>query len=195
MLEWLVQLVSGSPWTYGLLFGVAALDAVFPIVPSEASVIAAGVLASHERLELAGVLGVAAAGAWIGDNTSYLAGRRLGRPIVRRVFSGEKARRRLEWARAQLDERGAYLVVVSRFIPGGRTATTFSAGLVRFPWATRFLPFSAAAAVAWATYAALLGYFGGRVFERSPWYGLLFAFAIAGAITLLVEGYRHLFRG
>ena len=42
----LTDYVSGSPWTYVFLFGIAALDVIFPFVPSETSVILAGVLAS-----------------------------------------------------------------------------------------------------------------------------------------------------
>ncbi|MGH3052491.1 MAG: DedA family protein, partial [Gaiellaceae bacterium] len=62
MFESLTEQVSGSPWTYGFLFAIAALDVVFPIVPSETSVILAGVLASTGDLVLVGVIAVAAAG-------------------------------------------------------------------------------------------------------------------------------------
>jgi membrane protein DedA with SNARE-associated domain len=40
--ESLVEVVTASGWVYPLILGVAALDAVFPLVPSEATVIAAG---------------------------------------------------------------------------------------------------------------------------------------------------------
>ena len=36
--------VSGSDWSYLIVFAIAMLDAFFPVVPSEATVIAAGVL-------------------------------------------------------------------------------------------------------------------------------------------------------
>ena len=39
----------------------------------------------------------------------------------------------------------------------------------------------------WASYAALLGYFGGKQFEDAPWKGLLLAFAIAVSIAGRVE--------
>lgn len=191
MLASLLDLITGSRWTYLILFGVAAADAVFPLVPSEASAIAAGVLAGAGNLDLRAVVGAAAAGAWVGDNVSYLAGRRLGRPLARRFFRKPKAQRRLDWASTQLQRRGGYLIVVARFIPGGRTATTFTAGLVHYPWLRRFLPFSAAAAAIWGTYAALLGYLGGRVFEEHPGYGLLVALALAATITVAVEIVRR----
>ena len=64
-------------------------------------------------------------GAFVGDNTSYALGRYLGRPVQQRVFAGERAQRRLEWAQRFLKERGSYVLIVARFVPGGRTATTF----------------------------------------------------------------------
>jgi membrane protein DedA with SNARE-associated domain len=195
MLESLLDLVTASTWTYAILFGLAAADAVFPVVPSEASVIAAGVLAATDRLDVGLVIAAAAAGAWVGDNTSYVAGRRIGRPIARRFFTRPKALRRLEWARGQLDERGAYLVVIARFIPGGRTATTFTAGLVHYRWLARFGPLTVLAAVIWATYATLVGYLGGRVFVERPVYGLVLAFALAAAVAVAIEVSRRVRHG
>jgi membrane-associated protein len=192
--ESLLDLITASNWTYLVLFGIAALDAFFPVVPSETAVITAGVLAASGRLDLAFVLGSAAAGAWLGDNISYFLGRRVGHPIRRRFFDGERARARLAWARRQLEVRGPPLIVLARFVPGGRTAVTFTAGLVHYPWVTRFLPWSLVAAVAWALYAGLVGYLGGRVFEEEPLYGLLLAFAIAGTVALAYEVVRRLRR-
>jgi membrane protein DedA with SNARE-associated domain len=194
MLESLLELITASRWTYLLLFGLAAADAVFPIVPSEASVITAGVLAATGRLDVELVIAAGAAGAGVGDNVSYLAGRRVGRPLTRRLFDGPKAKRRLDWASDQLEERGAYLVVVSRFIPGGRTATTFTAGLVRYPWLRRFGPLTVVAAVIWASYAALLGYLGGRIFIDRPLLALGVALALAAGVTVAVEVVRRVRR-
>ena len=36
----LVDLVSSSPWTYAVILAIAAIDALIPLVPSEATVIA-----------------------------------------------------------------------------------------------------------------------------------------------------------
>jgi membrane-associated protein len=81
------------------------------------------------------------------------------------------------------------LIIVGRFIPGGRTVVTLSAGTLGYPW-RRFVLFDAIAASIWASYAALLGYVGGHAFEKQPWKGLLLAFAIALAVTGGVELFR-----
>jgi membrane-associated protein len=182
--------VSGSPWTYAFLFGVAALDVIFPLVPSETSVILAGVLASTGDLILFAVILVAAAGAILGDNTAYVIGRTVGDRLVRGFFSGER-RKRIDWAEKQIEERGGYLILVGRFIPGGRTAVTLACGLLEMRW-RRFISFDVAAGLMWASYAALLGYFGGKAFEEQPWKGFTVAFVVALAITGAIELYRWL---
>ena len=192
MFQSIVDAVSGSNWSYLIVFAIAMLDAFFPIVPSEATAIAAGVVAAGSgglRVEL--VIFAAALGAFVGDNISFGIGHFLGARVERRFLSGEKSQKRLKWAQKTLEERGAYLIVVARFIPGGRTATTFTAGFVKtFAW-RRFLRYDAIAAAIWGSYTVLLGYFGGKSFEEQPWKGLLVAFAVALAVTGVVEAVRY----
>jgi membrane-associated protein len=175
-----------SGWAYGIVFLLAFLDALVPIVPSETSVITAGVVASAGDLSLPIVIGVAAAGAFAGDNTAYFVGSRFGRRINERFFRSEKAQKRIKWAHRQVEERGGELIVIARFIPGGRTAVTLSAGTLGYPW-RKFVVFDAVAALIWASYAALLGYFGGRSFDEAPWKGLLLALAIAFGVASAIE--------
>ena len=170
------------------------IDAFFPLVPGETVAITAGVLAGSGQLSLPLCIAVASLGAFAGDNASYGLGTWLGERTVKRLIRGEKARRCFEWAERMLEERGTYLIVVARFIPGGRTAATFSAGYVHsFTW-RRFVVADAIAALIWGHYTVLLGYLGGKAFEEHPWKGLLLAFGIAVAITGGVETVRHLRR-
>jgi membrane-associated protein len=189
--ESIADALSGSNWSYVIVFAIAALDAFFPVVPSETVAITAGVLASAGDMEVLPSMLAAASGAFVGDNISFGIGHFLGEHTVKRWFSGEKAQRRLAWAEGQLEERGAYIITVARFIPGGRTATTFSAGYVEFPW-RRFLMFDAIACAIWGSYTVLLGYFGGETFEEAPWKGLLLAFTVALVVTGLIEAVRYL---
>jgi membrane-associated protein len=188
--ESIVDAVSGSDWSYLVVFAVAAIDAFFPLVPSEATAIAAGVVAGAGGLSVELCILAAATGAFVGDNISYAGGHFLGDRLQRRFFSGEKARGRLEWAERTLRERGWYLIIVARFIPGGRTVTTFSAGFTNAISWPKFLLFDAIAGAIWGSYSVLLGYIGGRSFEEEPWKGLILAFAVALAVTGLVEAVR-----
>ena len=186
--EW----VSGKWWSYFVIFGVAAVDAFFPLVPSETTLVIGGTFASSGDLNLMLVILAGAAGAILGDNISFAIGNMVGERTVKRWFRGEKAHRRLEWAERTLDERGAYIIILGRFIPGGRTAVTFSAGyLPTFPW-RRFIVYDIPAGLIWATYGALLGYFGGKTFEDNPFWGVLLALGIALTLGFVVEAVRHL---
>jgi membrane-associated protein len=188
------QLVSdASGWAYAIIFLFALLDALVPLVPSETSVITAGVVASSGDLSVPLIILAAAAGASAGDNAAYLLGRRFGARIEARFFRGERGRRQIQWAERQLAERGGELIVIGRFIPAGRTAVTLSAGTLGYPW-RRFALFDAAAALVWALYATLLGYFGGRAFENAPWKGLLLALSIAFAVAGGIELTRWLLK-
>jgi membrane-associated protein len=178
-----------SGWAYAIVFVLAFLDALVPIVPSETSVITAGVVAASGDLNVALVIAFAAGGAFAGDNTAYLVGWKFGRRINDRFFTSEKAKKRIAWAHKQVEERGGELIVIARFIPGGRTAVTLSSGTLEYPW-RKIVVFDAAAALVWASYAALLGYFGGHAFEEAPWKGLLLALAIAFAVAGAVEVVR-----
>ncbi len=193
-LQDLIDLLTGSMWTYPLLLAICAGDAMFPILPSETALIVCGVQAARGELSLGWVIVFGAAGAFLGDNASYSAGRWIGKPIVGRLFPGERAQQRLEWARRFLKERGSYVLIVARFVPGGRIATTFTSGLVHLRWATRFAPFIAIAAVLWASYGALLGYLGGRIFRNHPLLALGLAFALAVGCVGVVELVRWLLR-
>jgi membrane-associated protein len=183
--------IAASPWFYLVIYVIALLDSVVPVVPSETTVIIGGVSAGldppEKRLGLVILCG--ALGAFTGDNVAYLVGRRAGPWIERRA--GEKTQKRLLWANHQLAKRGGMLLITARFIPGGRTAVTITSGITGQPW-RRFAFFIAIAATIWATYAALLGYIGGRSFEDNHTLAFLAAFGAAISITLLIELGRHL---
>jgi membrane protein DedA with SNARE-associated domain len=188
MLEPIVDLVSSSPWTYAIVLAVAALDALVPLVPSEATAIAAGVVAGAGELSVALVVAAAAAGAFAGDSSAYGVGRLFGPRATRRL-----PERRVAWAECKLRAHAALLILVSRFIPGGRTVTMTSAGAVRLRW-LRFERLAALAAVLWASYAVLIGYAGGRAFEDDPLLALLVGFGLAAGVAAAVEAGRRVAR-
>jgi membrane-associated protein len=192
MLDSLVNVISDAWWTYPFLFLFSMLDSFIPIIPSETAVITAGVAAAAGDLNVATVIVVSAAGAIVGDNIAYEIGKRA-RPWIERRFDGPKATERLAWARRQLTERGPGLIVVARFIPGGRTAVTVTSGMIGMPRG-RFVAATIVAGAVWASYAALIGYYGGKRFENEPTKALFLAFGIALGVFVLTEGVRGLLR-
>jgi membrane-associated protein len=188
----LASLQVDSALSYLIAFALPALDAIFPVLPSETAVIALGVAtAGSADPRIALLVGCAAAGAFLGDNLCYLLGRRFGPSVERRFFASAKGRKARAWAERSLDRFGLPLIVICRFIPGGRTAVTLTCGLTGYP-RRRFVPATTVAAVIWALYAFLIGRLGGQAFEDKPWAGLLIAFGASIAISALIEGIRRL---
>lgn len=188
----LTALQVGSVLSYAAAVIIPALDAVLPVLPSETVIITLGVAtAGSADPRIALLVLAAAAGAFLGDNLSYLIGRRFGPRAERWFFGGAKGARRRAWAERSLDRYGMPLIVICRFIPGGRTAVTLCCGIVGYQ-RRRFVIATAAAGLIWATYSFFLGRLGGRAFEGKPWAGLLLAFGIAVAVSVLIEAIRRI---
>jgi membrane-associated protein len=186
--DW-VDDISSNWWFPFVIFGIAWLDSVIPVVPSETTVIAGGVAAGAGDQRLALVILAGAAGAFVGDNIAYLIGRKF-EPRVRRWAQRKPSRlARLDGAAAQIHKRGGPLLITARFIPGGRTILTVSSGLTEQPWRW-FAPWIALASVIWATYAAGLGFAFGQAFEDNHNLAFLLAFGVALTITISIEVIR-----
>ncbi|HEU5253100.1 MAG TPA: DedA family protein [Solirubrobacterales bacterium] len=190
MFDWLTHEVSQSAITYPVVGFAAAADVLFPLIPSETIVITAGVLAAQGDLLIWALVPAVALGAFVGDNLCYLLGRSIGDPIADRLFADEKGQARLQWAEEALRRRGAILIGVGRFIPGGRTATTFAAGTLEMPY-RQFVVADAFAAAIWAVYVSMLGYLGGETFNDSLWLPLATSFACAMLVGLGFEAWRR----
>ncbi len=186
--DWLDEF-SSSQWFLLIIFSVALLDSILPIVPGETTVIAGGVAAGAGNQTLALVILAGAVGAFLGDNLAYAIGNRF-EPRVR-AWAARKPNRgaRLDSAGLQIKKRGGLLLITARFIPGGRTILTVSSGITQQPrlW---FAAWVAVAATIWATYAAGLGYLFGQAFEDDHAIAFWLAFGTALSITALVEVIR-----
>ncbi len=181
-----------SPLSYLVALILPALDAIVPLVPSETAIVALGVAtAGSADPRIAVLLALAAFGAFLGDNVSYLLGRRFGPAVERRLFASRKGARRRAWAEHALEHYGARLILVCRFIPGGRTAVTLTCGLVAYARRS-FVIATAVAGCVWASYAFFVGRLGGKAFESRPWAGLILALGVVLAVSMLVEIGRRL---
>lgn len=183
--EWLKE-SSSSPWFYLVIFAIATLDSVLPIVPSETLVIIGGVTAGAGDLSITFVILCGAGGAFIGDNLSYLLGREASDWIVKRRTRTEKGAKQLAKIVTQIHDRGGLLLITARFIPGGRTLLTLACGVTRQPrkW---FVGWAVVAAGIWAMYASMLGFIGGKSFADNHTRAFLIAFTGAFSITILIE--------
>jgi membrane protein DedA with SNARE-associated domain len=184
-LEQLTQLALASPWLLGVLVAMAVVDALLPIVPSEALIIGAGVAAAAGEQNLLVVIGAAALGSFIGETIGYLIGRVFG-PAVRDRFEpgGTKATAYDRFSRL-LAARGGTVLLTARFVPAGRTVATITAGAMRYPTG-RFLTFTAMGTPLSAGWSAMLGYLGGATFAQNPLFGLAFGLTLGTVVGLVI---------
>jgi membrane-associated protein len=152
---WIITL-GASVWIYPAMFVSATIDGFFPPIPSESVVITLTVLAHSEGEPwLPGILALAIAGAWTGDQIAYQIGRAVGTERFGFLRSA-RGRKAVAWARHALDHRGASFIMAARYVPIGRVAVNMTAGAVGYP-RSRFMLVSAIAAVTWGIYSMLIG--------------------------------------
>jgi membrane protein DedA with SNARE-associated domain len=146
--------------------------------------ITAAVYAGAGHLNIALVIAFGAAGAILGDNLGYLAGRRGGRPLALKY--GRYIRldeRKLEAAERFFAQHGDKTVFIGRWIAVLRTWAAFLAGLNRMHW-PRFLFFNAAGGITWAMFFGLLAYALGK--NLSLLDRVVRIFGIAGVVLAVV---------
>lgn len=189
MFDSLVNLLSDQWWGYLLVLGLSLLDVLLPVLPSETAMITGGIIAAEGGMAIWLVVGLGAVGAWAGDNIAYTIGDKAQGWARRWIMRGQRGRRSLEWAEGMLHRHGGSLVIVARFVPGGRTATTVACGVLGFP-RPRFMAFDAIGAATWALANAFVGYLGGQAFSERTF----LAFAMSFGVSLLVAGVIELGR-
>ena len=184
---------AGNWWFLGVIFIIALLDSVIPVVPSETTVIIGGVAVATGTAPypLVAVIAAGAAGAFIGDNMAFSIGKRWSDAFERRAARKPKFAAKLAWAREQISDRGGLLLITARFIPGGRTAITIASGITRQPrsW---FVRWTFIAATIWATYAAGLARLVGEPFKDDHTKAFWIAFGTALGVNVAIEVVRYL---
>jgi membrane protein DedA with SNARE-associated domain len=201
----LLTMATSPAWAYLALLALLVVDAFVPVVPTQAIMISAGALAGYGLLDIWATLIVGAVGVFAGDLGTYLLGRGAGHPggdgrlgrLRRRWVDRLKAhsdhddepgRARRAAARFTRGLRtpGPLVLLLCRFVPGGRMAAGFNAGRQEYP-ARLFVTYDGLAAAGWATYGGLVGHIGGTALTQSAW--KLFGVAAAAALVFGAAGW------
>lgn len=187
-------LASYGYWAVLLFVAVESMGIPFP---GETMLLAAAIYAgTTHHLQIPLVIAAAAAGAILGDNVGFLAGREGGYRLLRRY--GRYIRldeRKLKLGQYLFLRHGGKVVFFGRFVAVLRIWAAFLAGTYRLPW-TRFLAYNAAGGIIWATVFGLGGYVLGDNVQRLAGPagivgGALAALAlVAGAIALRRNEHR-----
>jgi membrane protein DedA with SNARE-associated domain len=193
----------------GVFFALLAAGFGFPI-PEELPVLTAGIMVGHEGTTLRWyvMLLVVMAGVVIGDGVLYGAGRIWGRPLlnlgfIRRNFVPHDKQEQIE---KNFAERGIWVLLGARLLPGIRAPVFIMAGVLKVPMG-RFLLADAIYAIPLVNVLFWLAYFlTDRVLEIfhqindqiNAYKMLVVSHLLAGAIGALVYKYvfsRHVSTG
>ncbi|MBW9119175.1 VTT domain-containing protein [Microbacterium trichothecenolyticum] len=186
MVEDLLTTVASSAWALPLLFVLVLGDAFLVVVPGEAAVTALGALAvSQGEPALLAIVLVAAAAALMGDAACYVVGRTIGLERWRWMRTS-RAQAAFAWARVRLERRSAVVLFTARFIPFARLAVNLTAGATRLT-APRYLAVAGLAALAWATYQALVGAVVAAVVPGGPVVAVAVSVAFAVGLGLAID--------
>lgn len=151
---------------YGAVFGGVMFENAGLPIPGESVLLFGGFLAHEGTLNLKWVITLAIAGAIVGDNLGYLAGRYGGVKLLRRLrgraFLSEK---RFDQAQSAILRYGAWAVFTARFIVGLRILAGPLAGGVRMRY-RHFLLANAAGALLWGTTMGMVGFLLGSSWHR-----------------------------
>jgi undecaprenyl-diphosphatase len=179
---------------YLALVGLIAAESAGLPVPGETALLAAGVLASHGKLNPVLVIVFAAAAAIAGDNIGYLIGRTGGRRVLEHPGPLLSHRKEI-LARGEpfFDKHGPKAVFLGRWVAGLRIAAAWLAGISRMHWRT-FAFWNALGGIGWATSVGLAAYLLGPIAERIVKDVGLVGVAIAAVLVIGFLAWRHLRR-
>jgi membrane protein DedA with SNARE-associated domain len=191
-------------WIYLAIFGFLTTDAMVPVVPIQAIMITSGALTVYGHLSLPVVITIGALGMFTGDSIAFLLGRTAGQAVgdswlgtrlatLRDRFAprdddGHRSKTKRAAVRFTrgLRKPGPLVLLLCRFVPGGRMAAGYHAGHSGYP-IKLFVLYDALAAAGWAAYGGLVGHIGGMAVTQSAW--RLFAVAAVAAVIFGTAGW------
>lgn len=129
---------------------VLVLICVGTLISEDLACIGAGVLVAHGLVKFPDAALAAFIGIFGGDVMLYLAGRYVGRPLLKRApFRWFVRERAIQDSAEWFARRGPIVILASRLVPGSRVPTYFTAGLLRQHFWKYLLYFFVAGAI-WA---------------------------------------------
>ena len=189
-------LISVPPLLVYVLVGlVIGLESIGIPLPGEVILVSAALLASRHQLDVSPVwVAVAAsAGAIVGDNIGYLAGRRWGHrmfDVLGRRFPKHAGPDQLAYAEHVFTRYGVWAVFFGRFVALLRMFAGPLSGALRMPY-PHFLAANALGGLVWASGTTTAVYTLGTVAERwltrSSWIALIVAIVVGIAISTVLR--------
>ena len=145
-----------GPWA---VFVALLLTGIGIPLGEDIVIIPAGILVGHGKIDLVQTAVAAYAGVLLSDFLWYWLCRKFGTPLLhKRWFKRAVHPRRLLEIKHQIEQRGMWVVVMARFVPGSRTPAITAAGVLHLSF-WKFALATAAACLVTVPLQLGLGYF------------------------------------
>ena len=168
MIEWMQNIMDSMGYLGILLLMI--LENLFPPIPSELIMPAAGFAASRGDLTLVGVTLAGTIGSVLGTLPLYFIGRAFGEERIIHwadrygawfTLDGNEIRKADDW----FDKHGNKAVLFGRLVPGIRSLLSLPAGISEMPL-LKFIVYSTIGSGLWASALAFAGYKLGKNYEE-----------------------------
>jgi membrane-associated protein len=166
----------------GLLFGF--------FLPGDSLLFSAGlVAAARDDINIVFLIFAIFLAAFVGDQVSYVIGRKVGRPYLEKHKS-KRMQKMLARSEKFYDRYGWWSVVIARYIPWVRTFVPPIAGTVKMNY-YKFLSANALGAFLWGVGITLAGFYSGSISWVADISYALAAFFISASLISAFINYRR----
>ncbi|MFM5968728.1 MAG: DedA family protein [Micrococcales bacterium] len=168
----------------GLLFGF--------FLPGDSLLFVTGLLVAGGAISwpIWAVCLLISASAWLGDQTGYWIGRRLGPAVFNREESRFFSHKNVDRAHLFFERYGARAIILAHFVPVMRTFVPVAAGVGEMNY-RRFLKYNVWGVLGWGSGVTLMGYFlGGIAFVAQHVEYFTLGFVVLSTIPIALEVIR-----
>jgi len=184
--------------TYIILFLIIFIETglvVWPFLPGDSLLFAAGALAASGSLNLYTLLILLFVAAVLGDTVNYTIGNKLGLKLLSKKIKGKPIVKPayIDKTKEFFEKHGPKTIILARFVPIVRTFAPFVAGIGTMHYRT-FISYNIVGGFVWVVTLTLAGYWFGTI----PFVAQNFELVVLGIIgisliPMIVEILRQYF--
>jgi len=165
---------------------------LFPLLPGDSLLFTAGLLVAQDKIgtPLWVLCVMLFAAAFLGDQTGYLIGRKLGPKVFNKPDSRIFKQSHIEQTNGYFEKYGGRTIIIARFVPFVRTYAPVAAGVGHMNY-RHFVSYNVIGALLWGVGVTVLGYFLGQItFIKDNIELILVAIVALSLVPVVIEVLR-----
>lgn len=161
-------------------------------LPGDSLLFVTGLLTAGQVIDwpIFAVCALISLAAWLGDQTGYWIGRKLGPAVFKRPNSRLFKHENVDRAHSFFERYGPRAIILAHFVPVMRTFVPVAAGVGEMPY-RRFLKYNIWGVLGWGNGVTLMGYYLGAIaFVREHVEYFTIGFVVLSTIPIAIEALR-----